>query len=58
VPEILRNVRTAMAAHTELLVTGTAIPDVGREHLSKLLDLEMLVARTGKVRTSAESQAA
>ena len=52
--EILRNVRTAMAANTKLLVIETVIPDDDREHLSKLLDLEMLVAGTGKERTAAE----
>jgi O-methyltransferase domain len=52
--EILRNVRDAMAANTKLLVIETVIPDDDREHLSKLLDLEMLVAGTGKERTAAE----
>ena len=52
--EILRNVRSAMAADTRLLVIETVIPDDDREHLSKLLDLEMLVAGTGKERTAAE----
>ena len=52
--EILRNVRSAMAANTRLLVIETVIPDDDREHLSKLLDLEMLVAGTGKERTAAE----
>ena len=44
--EILRNVRDAMAANTKLLVIETVIPDDDREHLSKLLDREMLVAGT------------
>ena len=52
--EILRNVRTAMAANAKLLVIETVIPDDDREHLSKLLDLEMFVAGTGKERTAAE----
>ena len=52
--EILRNVRSAMAANARLLVIETVIPDDDREHLSKLLDLEMLVAGTGKERTAAE----
>ena len=52
--EILRNVRSAMAANTKLLVIETLIPDDDREHLSKLLDLEMLVAGTGKERTAVE----
>jgi O-methyltransferase domain len=52
--EILRNVRSAMAANTKLLVIETVIPADDREHLSKLLDLEMLVAGTGKERTAVE----
>jgi hypothetical protein len=44
--EILHNVCDAMAANTKLLVIETVIPDDDREHLSKLLDLEMLVAGT------------
>jgi O-methyltransferase domain len=43
-----------MAAGTKLLVIETVIPDDNREHLSKLLDLEMLVAGTGRERTAAE----
>ncbi len=46
--EILRNVRNAMPAKAKLLVVETVIPDDDREHLSKLLDLKMLVAGTGK----------
>jgi hypothetical protein len=30
------------------------VPDDDREHLSKLLDLEMLVAATGRERTESE----
>ena len=52
--EILRNVRTAMSATSKLLLIETVIPDDDREHLSKLLELEMLVAGTGKERTAAE----
>ena len=52
--EILRNVRSAMAANTKLLVIETVMPDDDREHLSKLLDLEMLVAGAGNERTAAE----
>ena len=52
--EILRNVRNAVPASAKLLVIETVIPDDDREHLSKLLDLEMLVADTGKERTAAE----
>jgi len=52
--EILRNVRRAMATGAKLLLIETVIPDDDREHLSKLLDLEMLVAGTGKERTASE----
>ncbi|WP_414685066.1 methyltransferase [Mycobacterium sp.] len=53
VREILRNVRHAMATGTELLVIEMVIPDDDREHLSKVLELEMLVAGTGRERTAA-----
>jgi hypothetical protein len=52
--EFLRNVRNAMSAGAKLLLIETVIPDDDREHLAKLLDLEMLVAGTGKERTAAE----
>jgi hypothetical protein len=52
--EILQNIRNAMAVGAKLLVIETVIPDDDREHLAKLLDLEMLVAGTGKERTAAE----
>jgi len=52
--EILQNIRNAMAAVAKLLVIETVIPDDEREHLPKLLDLEMLVASTGKERTGTE----
>ena len=54
VRDILRNVRNAMSASAKLLVIETVIPDDDREHLPKLLDLEMLVAGTGMQRTAAE----
>ena len=60
--EILRNVRNAVSAGAKLLVVETVIPDDDREHLSKLLDLEMLVAGTregtygGGVHAPAESR--
>jgi hypothetical protein len=54
VPEISQNIRNAMAVGAKLLVIETVIPDDDREHLAKLLDLEMLVAGTGKERTAAE----
>ena len=50
----MQNVSNAMAAGAKLLVIETVIPDDEREHLSKLLDLEMLVAGTGKERTGTE----
>jgi hypothetical protein len=54
VPEISQNIRNAMAVGAKLLVIETVIPDDDREHLAKLLDLEMLVAGTGKERTATE----
>ena len=52
--QILRNVRAAMNPDGKLLIVETVVPDDDREHLSKLLDLEMLVAATGRERTEAE----
>jgi hypothetical protein len=51
---ILRNVRTAMNAGAKVLIVEAVVPDDDREHLSKLLDLEMLVAATGRERTETE----
>ncbi len=51
---ILRNVRAAMKPDTSLLLIETVIPDDEREHMSKMLDLEMLVALAGRERTEAE----
>ena len=45
--QILRNVRAAMNPDGKVLIVETVVPDDDREHLSKLLDLEMLVAATG-----------
>jgi hypothetical protein len=52
--QILRNVRTAMNPGAKVLIVEAVVPDDDREHLSKLLDLEMLVAATGRERTEAE----
>ena len=51
---ILRNVREAMNPDAKLLLIELVIPDDDREHMSKLLDLEMLVALAGRERTEAE----
>ena len=51
---ILRNVRTAMNPDAKVLIAEAVVPDDDREHVSKLLDLEMLVAATGRERTEAE----
>jgi hypothetical protein len=51
---ILRNVRAAMKPDAKVLIVEAVVPDDDREHLSKLLDLEMLVAATGRERTEAE----
>ncbi|MDX1884929.1 methyltransferase [Mycolicibacterium sp. 120270] len=52
--QILRNVRTAMNPNAKVLIIEAVVPDDDREHISKLLDLEMLVAATGRERTEAE----
>jgi O-methyltransferase domain/Dimerisation domain len=52
--QILGNVRAAMNPHATLLIVETVVPDDDRDHLSKLLDMEMLVAATGRERTEAE----
>ncbi len=49
--QILRNVRAAMNPGAKVLIIEAVVPDDDREHLSKLLDLEMLVAATGRERT-------
>ncbi|MDT5236894.1 MAG: hypothetical protein QOF47_2881 [Mycobacterium sp.] len=51
---ILRNVRAAMSRDAKLLVIESVVPDDNREHVSKMIDLEMLVVATGRERTSAE----
>jgi O-methyltransferase domain len=52
--QILRNVRAAMPSNAKLLIIEGVVPDDDREHLSKMLDLEMLVVATGKERTAHE----
>jgi hypothetical protein len=52
--QILRNIRTAMNPGAKVLIVEAVVPDDDREHLSKLLDLEMLVAATGRERTETE----
>ena len=52
--QILRNVRAAMNPDAKVLIVETVVPDDDREHLSKLLDMEMLVAASGRERTEAE----
>ncbi|WP_353374081.1 methyltransferase [Mycobacterium sp.] len=54
VKQILRNVRAAMATNTKLLVLEAVVPVDDREHLSTILDLEMLVVGAGRERTAAE----
>jgi hypothetical protein len=51
---ILRKVRAAVSSSAKLLIIESVVPDDNREHLSKLLDLEMLVVATGRERTAAE----
>ncbi|HEX7429050.1 MAG TPA: methyltransferase [Mycobacterium sp.] len=52
--QILCNVRTAITADAKLLIIEAETPDDDREHVSKLLDLEMLVAGRGKDRMEAQ----
>jgi hypothetical protein len=52
--QILRNIRAAMNPGAKVLVVEAVVPDDDREHVSKLLDLEMLVAATGRERTEVE----
>ncbi|GFG49869.1 hypothetical protein MAGR_13100 [Mycolicibacterium agri] len=51
---ILRNVRAAMRPHAKVLLVEMVVPDDDREHMAKLLDLEMLVALAGRERTAAQ----
>jgi hypothetical protein len=51
---ILRNVRAAMKPDTTLLLVEMVVPGDEREHMSKMLDLEMLVALAGRERTETE----
>jgi hypothetical protein len=43
-----------MSRDAKLLVIESVVPDDNREHVSKMIDLEMLVVATGRERTSAE----
>jgi hypothetical protein len=52
--QILRNVRAAISGGAKLLAIESVVPDDSREHLSKMLDLEMLVVATGRERTADE----
>ena len=52
--QILRNVRAAINPDGKVLIVEAVVPDDDREHLSKLLDLEMLVAATGRERTESQ----
>ena len=52
--EISRDVRAAMPTGAKLLAGEFVVPDDDREHLSKLLDLEMLLINAGRERTSSD----
>jgi hypothetical protein len=52
--QILRNVRAAINPNGKVLIVEAVVPDDDREHLSKLLDLEMLVAAIGRERTESQ----
>jgi O-methyltransferase/methyltransferase family protein len=49
--QILRNVRSAVATGTALLLVETVIPDDDRESAAKLTDMEMLLVNDGRERT-------
>ncbi len=51
--QILREVRAAISSSAKLLIIESVVPDDNRDHLSKLLDLEMLVVGPGRERTAA-----
>jgi len=52
--QILKTVRAAAAAGSKLLLVESLIPQHDREFATKWLDLEMLVANSGRERTAAE----
>ncbi len=52
--EILRNVRSAMRTGAKLLAVEFVVPEDDREHISKVLDLEMLLIGAGRERTAGE----
>ena len=55
--KILRTVGAAMPAGAKLMLVETVVPETAENHLSKLLDLEMLVVAGGKERTAREYEA-
>jgi O-methyltransferase domain len=52
--KILRNCKRVMSASNRLLIVEPLIPGPEEAHLSKLLDLEMLLVPGGRARTVAE----
>jgi len=55
--QIMRNIRVRIPAGGKLLLIEDVIPAPGVPHFSKFLDLEMLVATTGRERTGEEYRA-
>ena len=51
---ILQTVRTVMSADTRLLVIDAVIPPGNEPSMNKILDLQMLVALSGRERTESE----
>ncbi len=51
---ILQNIRTAMSTDSTLLVVDAVIPPGNEPSMNKLLDLQMLVALSGRERTEEE----
>lgn len=52
--EILRNVRNAMAPDGRVLLIEAVIPEGNGDHVSKWVDLEMLIQTSGRERTAAQ----
>lgn len=55
--QIMKNIRANIPASGKLLLVEHVIPAPGVPHFSKFLDLEMLVATTGRERTEEEYRA-
>lgn len=52
--KILANIRRAMSPSGRLILLETVVPEVGKKHFAKLLDIEMIVHAGGRERTRDE----